>query len=199
MTALSTRDCRYCKKIEVLDLFNGDSTTLKKCGRCQTAYYCNGECQLKDWPRHKLICASEQYTQLLNNFKYWLTAKTKVIDDLFRFSYTSYNKYKSKRGFIYILTNKEQINNLMKIDDIKNLGINYMVSESNSGYDYILEEYLNLYDPEISFILVIETDKGALHTRSIIFNDIKNGITKLTTKNSLLSIEVNRKRLIVKD
>ena len=28
----------------------------KKCGRCEIVYYCGGECQRADWPRHRLEC-----------------------------------------------------------------------------------------------------------------------------------------------
>lgn len=27
-----------------------------KCGRCKAVYYCNSECQKRDWPTHKTIC-----------------------------------------------------------------------------------------------------------------------------------------------
>jgi hypothetical protein len=30
----------------------------KKCGKCGKFFYCGKECQIKDWPQHKLICNS---------------------------------------------------------------------------------------------------------------------------------------------
>ena len=33
-----------------------ESATLKACGRCHRAYYCNAQCQRQDWKFHKPIC-----------------------------------------------------------------------------------------------------------------------------------------------
>jgi len=41
--------CENCYETEV---------PLKKCGRCNAVSYCNADCQLKDWPEHKMICKS---------------------------------------------------------------------------------------------------------------------------------------------
>lgn len=32
---------------------------VKKCSNCQKSYYCSRECQVKNWPTHKLICVSK--------------------------------------------------------------------------------------------------------------------------------------------
>ncbi|KAJ3468484.1 hypothetical protein MRS44_002549 [Fusarium solani] len=42
--------CRNCGKPE------SDSVTLKKCMRCQKVKYCSGECQKKDWRKHRGEC-----------------------------------------------------------------------------------------------------------------------------------------------
>lgn len=41
------RVCSFCKRC---------SDTLKKCKRCGVAQYCNRECQVGHWPKHKLEC-----------------------------------------------------------------------------------------------------------------------------------------------
>ena len=41
--------CRVCAKI-------GFGESIKICGRCKTAFYCSRECQLSDWPLHKVSC-----------------------------------------------------------------------------------------------------------------------------------------------
>lgn len=43
------RHCDQCNKM-------GQKRELLKCGRCKMVYYCNGDCQSKDWPSHKSIC-----------------------------------------------------------------------------------------------------------------------------------------------
>lgn len=35
---------------------HGANTTLRRCSRCRTSYYCSTECQKQDWPTHKLEC-----------------------------------------------------------------------------------------------------------------------------------------------
>lgn len=42
--------CSGCNKYEEPEL------KLKRCNRCKDAFYCNQECQAKDWPEHKKIC-----------------------------------------------------------------------------------------------------------------------------------------------
>ena len=34
-----------------------------RCSRCETALYCNRECQVKHWPVHKNICMSSNDTE----------------------------------------------------------------------------------------------------------------------------------------
>lgn len=35
------------------------SVLRRQCGRCLSLYYCNKECQLADWPRHRSSCCTE--------------------------------------------------------------------------------------------------------------------------------------------
>jgi hypothetical protein len=54
--------CRTCGKREK-DLPEG--TTLKKCLRCHKVLYCGGQCQKKDWKKHRHECPKvEEYGQL---------------------------------------------------------------------------------------------------------------------------------------
>jgi methyl coenzyme M reductase subunit D len=41
------KQCNTCDKFD---------NKMNKCSGCQKIYYCNRECQLKDWPNHKQIC-----------------------------------------------------------------------------------------------------------------------------------------------
>ncbi len=41
--------CGGCQKIQLLGV-------IMQCERCLNAYYCNVECQRKDWKRHKKEC-----------------------------------------------------------------------------------------------------------------------------------------------
>jgi hypothetical protein len=43
--------CRSCGKPE-----GQAGVTLKKCSRCQKVKYCSGECQKKDWKKHRAEC-----------------------------------------------------------------------------------------------------------------------------------------------
>lgn len=52
---LVRRTCASCKETEKV-LSSGKLVRYKKCGRCQTTYYCSEECQRKDWHAHKKIC-----------------------------------------------------------------------------------------------------------------------------------------------
>lgn len=36
---------------------------LKRCGRCKNAWYCNRECQERDWPFHKQNCRDPEKTE----------------------------------------------------------------------------------------------------------------------------------------
>jgi hypothetical protein len=44
--------CSHCEKGEE----EMDGAILMKCQRCKLAYYCNKECQVADWKRHKETC-----------------------------------------------------------------------------------------------------------------------------------------------
>lgn len=46
----SYKECSYCKSI------NSSNKKLMKCSRCLTAFYCDQDCQKKDWRIHKLYC-----------------------------------------------------------------------------------------------------------------------------------------------
>ncbi|KAM0086557.1 hypothetical protein ACKRZS_000977 [Fusarium odoratissimum] len=43
--------CRSCGKPE-----DQEGVTLKKCSRCQRVKYCSGECQKRDWKKHRAEC-----------------------------------------------------------------------------------------------------------------------------------------------
>ena len=38
--------CGFCKK----------SNSVLKCSKCKLIYYCDRNCQVKDWKNHKLVC-----------------------------------------------------------------------------------------------------------------------------------------------
>jgi hypothetical protein len=48
--AFNIRGCNYCGTLE----YNG--VKLKKCGNCQTAFYCDQTCQRSHWTHHKSEC-----------------------------------------------------------------------------------------------------------------------------------------------
>lgn len=41
--------CKACHRLQ-------DFTALSKCARCESAFYCNRDCQVKDWKEHKRLC-----------------------------------------------------------------------------------------------------------------------------------------------
>ena len=45
-----------------------DRSSLMSCSRCRDACYCSVECQIADWPRHKIDCDNTVATR--NSFKY---------------------------------------------------------------------------------------------------------------------------------
>lgn len=50
--SFSEPSCFACGKIE-----QDKGTALLKCGRCKEAWYCDKECQARDWKVHKVNCA----------------------------------------------------------------------------------------------------------------------------------------------
>lgn len=44
------KKCRTCNLIKL---------KMQLCSRCKGAYYCCRECQVTDWPVHKIGCADE--------------------------------------------------------------------------------------------------------------------------------------------
>nr|GAT48625.1 predicted protein [Mycena chlorophos] len=39
--------------------------SMRRCGGCSNAYYCNGDCQRRDWKRHKIVCYNLRLSRLL--------------------------------------------------------------------------------------------------------------------------------------
>nr|XP_031838964.1 zinc finger MYND domain-containing protein 10 isoform X1 [Nomia melanderi] len=42
--------------IDIKDCFLCQEEAQKRCSKCKAAWYCGRECQVKDWPKHKVIC-----------------------------------------------------------------------------------------------------------------------------------------------
>ncbi|KAJ6484830.1 hypothetical protein C8R45DRAFT_999388 [Mycena sanguinolenta] len=38
---------------------------MRRCGKCQAAFYCSKECQSRDWPVHKQMCGDPGLTKRL--------------------------------------------------------------------------------------------------------------------------------------
>lgn len=55
---LADKPCGNCKKI----------SCKKKCSKCFVIYYCNGDCQAKDWQRHKIVCKNLRKIIMLSYF-----------------------------------------------------------------------------------------------------------------------------------
>jgi len=53
MTAPRTAGCNGCKEFTV-------GSSLRVCSACGIVSYCSKECQVKDWPQHKLLCKEVQ-------------------------------------------------------------------------------------------------------------------------------------------
>mmetsp|Transcript_21478 Transcript_21478/g.54140 ORF Transcript_21478/g.54140 Transcript_21478/m.54140 type:complete len:115 (+) Transcript_21478:599-943(+) len=50
---------------KIIECFNCGQTSkkLQKCGHCGIAFYCCRECQVTDWPKHKLSCGTTHATK----------------------------------------------------------------------------------------------------------------------------------------
>ena len=48
------RCCLHCRKEET----GKEKIKMKKCGKCKFGYYCDAECQKKDWAEHRKTCNS---------------------------------------------------------------------------------------------------------------------------------------------
>lgn len=61
----SLKHCRYCNKMEMSEEFQ---MTLKRCSRCQSAFYCSTACQRADWKTHKKTClpATDEHQKQLD-------------------------------------------------------------------------------------------------------------------------------------
>ncbi|KAJ7712549.1 hypothetical protein B0H14DRAFT_3018232 [Mycena olivaceomarginata] len=53
-TPEATPACYSCRRAV-------DRALLKRCGRCRLVWYCSVQCQTKDWPTHKRVCAKEDF------------------------------------------------------------------------------------------------------------------------------------------
>lgn len=56
-TSTFQRFCFTCNKTQ---------GKLRKCGTCQAVYYCDVECQKKNWKEHKRVCNNENYIRHLH-------------------------------------------------------------------------------------------------------------------------------------
>lgn len=56
----SSSRCQECGKVQV----QNNSIKLSKCGKCECAWYCSRECQVKNWKDHKQLCSeiSQHFT-----------------------------------------------------------------------------------------------------------------------------------------
>ncbi len=54
------RNCAYCKK----------PSAKNRCSRCHNQRYCDRDCQLKHWSKHKLSCQEKWINLPFNNWKF---------------------------------------------------------------------------------------------------------------------------------
>ena len=55
---VTLKQCRTCQK-------NGDN--LFRCSKCKDVYYCDQECQRKDWVSHKSYCKNKSEEEKIKN------------------------------------------------------------------------------------------------------------------------------------
>lgn len=67
MRVEDSKDIAFVKQVHCCNSCQAANVKLLRCGKCSAAFYCNAECQKKDWTRHKKVCISYERNQQHHN------------------------------------------------------------------------------------------------------------------------------------
>jgi len=95
------------------------------CSFCKLVGYCNADCQLNDWPRHKLLCGKEK--EAVNQY----SIKKPTIDEFEQQMTLGDGNF----SVIREVTNKSQVTYALKIINLTK------VSHNNREADILMEKY----------------------------------------------------------
>ena len=107
----SCNTCGHCGKV-------------RKCAKCKATAYCSVECQMKDWPEHKLHCNSSMYLVKKKFNKYH-----SIFQNLLA-------KY-TKQNLLYMVNNGYKFGDIMMFTKISTDEIDKLVAKDVLGAEDI--------------------------------------------------------------
>lgn len=153
---------------------------LLKCAKCKCTYYCNRDCQLKDWKNHKVLCKKLHDINYLNYFYSVIVKKGVPI-----FTLGNYSKF--------VITNYSVFRkNIIKITD-EYVKINDELFDKNGIKSVSLIKAgkpINMFSSYIKKVkkmgLTYESYQLDEWKNDIINFDIRNNLSKITKKNCII-------------
>ena len=139
---MATVLCNGCQK---------EISPMNRCGKCMKIYYCERECQVQDWKKHKLDCKTQSIqteTDRLEAIVALVRKDATLIFDLLTLSLAN----SSSLIVLSVVYNKNQNDYLLLDPQVMNPQLYFTMTDVNTVPDSTLKVQIILTDQNLKFL-----------------------------------------------